>query len=398
MGEMNKPLWILCLTIAITGILSFENSVIAVLNVSGNVVQDSNTGLEWLVMSQTVNKSPDRIMAGDYGLKAAGWNHATLSQIETLFLNAGMTKPFNGTGSSDQIWNFDGANHLIALLGYTQEACGLGCSYVISAISADPGTSQGSLYVPNILVSYNQIGLATVPGTSLPSSTASPTIGNWLVRANPAITPPTFGPNSTTLTNIYTPMKVGSKLSYKTYGEPFILYGYSEALTQETIDQVKCIKMKESISDSSNPVAYYWIAQDKSENIWIFQYQDVELNKLRYYGRNYAKIVMPSRVYVGSGLWNPDAIETVVSTGISVTQLSTGLGPYYNCIKSKVINYINTAPESGSDIDYDYYAPAVGLVKEEWNDEGRNNGLEILSITERQRPNSMPWLQLLLND
>ena len=81
---MKKLLWILCLSLAITVVLSFKNSANAVLSISGNVVQDSNTGLEWLVMSQTVNKSPDQIMAGAYGLKAAGWVHATISQIETL--------------------------------------------------------------------------------------------------------------------------------------------------------------------------------------------------------------------------------------------------------------------------------------------------------------------------
>ena len=118
---MKKSIGILCFSLAMFAVLLFANSANAVLSISGNVVQDSNTGLEWLIMSQTVNKSPDQIKAGAYGLKAAGWAHATISQIETLFLNAGMTGPFNGISSP---WNFDAANHLIALFGNTGEHYG----------------------------------------------------------------------------------------------------------------------------------------------------------------------------------------------------------------------------------------------------------------------------------
>jgi hypothetical protein len=391
---MKKLLSIFCLSLAIAGVFIFESSVNATLTISGNVVQDSNTGLEWLTMSQTVNKSPDRIMAGDYGLKASGWVHATTSQIETLFLNAGMTKPFDGTGSSNQTWKLDAANHLIALLGYTYEQYnpGLGYYYGIQAFSATPGTSPGSLYEPTIYVGYIGMGFAISPGPSAPSSTASPTIGNWLVRANPSISPPVFGPNSATLTNKYVAMKVGNKLTYKTYGYPFILYGYSGAVSKETIDQVTCLKIKEFTSDSSTAIDYYWLAQDTSGNIWILKYHDVELNDLRYYGRNYAKIVMPSVVNIGSVLWDPYAIEAVVATGITVPRLSTGLGPYYNCIKSKIINYVNTE----GDLDYQYYAPDVGLIKAEFNDDGGTNGFEISNTY--TRPKSLSWLPLLLDD
>jgi hypothetical protein len=390
MGEMRKSIWVLSLALAITGVLSSENSVNAVLSISGNVVQDSNTGLEWLVMSQTVNKSPDQIMAGAYGLKAAGWVHATIAQIETLFLNAGIIKPFNGTNSP---WNFDAAKHLIALFGYTYEVnAELGDNFGVAAFSAATGISPGSLYAPGILVGSTPtgyVGGVTIPGLSTPSSTASPIIGNWLVRANPPLSSPAFASNSATLTNTYLPLKVGDKLTYKTYGYPFILYGYNEAINQESIDQVRCLKIKDYSSFSSTAVTYYWLAQDTSGNVWILQYHDVELNDLRYYGRNYAKIFMPSLVNVGSVLWSPDAIETIVATGITVPVLSTGLGSYYNCIKSK-LTWMD------GDIDYQYYASGVGPVKHEWNDDGGTNGDEINAIT--HRPKSMPWLPLLLSD
>jgi hypothetical protein len=384
---MKKPQLILCLVFAITGILSFENSAIAVLNVSGNVVQDSNSGLEWLVMSQTVNKSPDRIMAGDYGLKAAGWALATVAQIETLLINAGFQQPYN----SDI--NFDSANHLMALLGSTGEYNDdYGHQLDILAFSATPGTSAHRLYSPAIIVGLYQsrvLGIADFPGPSNPSDLENPTIGNWLVRANPSIKPPSFGSNSATLTNNYVPFKVGDKITYKTYGMPFIIYCYGEAIRKETIDQVSCLKLKDSSSNSSTAIAYYWVAQDTSGNVWILKYHDVELNDLRNYGRNYAKIFMPSVVNVGSVLWNSDAIETVVAAGITVPILNTGLGPYHNCIKTKIIN-------TDGDIDYQYYAPGVGPVKEEWNDDGGTNGVEISAITHRSK--SVPWLPLLLDD
>jgi hypothetical protein len=387
---MKKSIWILYLVLAMAGVLSFKNSANAVLSISGNVVQDSNTGLEWLVMSQTVNISPDQIMAGAYGLKASGWVHATIVQIETLFLNAGIIKPFNGTNSP---WNFDAAKHLIALFGYTYEVnVELGDNFGVAAFSAGTGISPGSLYAPGVLVGSaptGNVGGVTIPGLSTPSSTASPVIGNWLVRANPTITSPTFGSNSATLTNNYLPMKVGDKVAYKSYGYPVILYGYDEAINQESIDQVRCLKIKNSYSFSSTSAVYFWLAQDTSGSVWILQYHDVELNDLRYYGRNYAKIFMPSVVNVGSVLWDSEAIETVVDTGTTVSKLSTGLGPYYNCIKSKLI-WID------GDIDYEYYAPGVGQVKQEWNDDGGTNGIEISLIKHRSK--SMVWLPLLLDD
>lgn len=202
----------------------------------------------------------------------------------------------------------------------------------------------------------------------------------------------TFDQNSATLTNAYLPMKAGDKLSYKSYGLPIAINAYLEGTNQETIDQVACLKVKESTTFDANLITYYWLAEDITGNIWILQYYDKESNDLRYYGRNNAKLVMPSEVIVGSTLWtDSDPTETVVATGVTVPQLRTGLGPYYSCIKSKT-DY------GDGDIDFQYYAPGVGMVKIEFNDNGEINGLEIFLI-ERATVNKskpMPWLPLLL--
>lgn len=185
---MKKLLWILCIVLAVTGLFFFSQQVAAELTISGDVITDSETGLEWLVMSRTVGISPDSIKDGNDNEKLAslGWVHATIEQIETLLLDAGMTGPFNGVNTPG---NFTGAKFLIDMMGHTYEYnnpyFGEGMSF--QAFSAAPGQFQGSLYTPSLLVglSPSQIGGADIPGPSVPSFVASPAIANWLVRGNP---------------------------------------------------------------------------------------------------------------------------------------------------------------------------------------------------------------------
>jgi len=197
---------------------------------------------------------------------------------------------------------------------------------------------------------------------------------------------PTFGSNSSKLTNRYMPMKVGDKLTYKSYGWPATFYIYTNAIAQENIDSVKCLKVKTTTSNLPSYAEYDWYAQDTSGNIWILQYQDAESGYLEHYGSADAIMVMPSIVNVGTHLSED---ETVVAAGVTVSQLSTGKGPYYNCIKTKIVY-------QDGDIDYQYYAPGVGIVKIEANDDGGTNGVEISDVF--IRPPSMPWISLLLDD
>jgi hypothetical protein len=176
----------------------------------------------------------------------------------------------------------------------------------------------------------------------------------------------TFGSDSSTLTHPYLPARLGDKLTYRSYGWPSVYYRDDEVVAEEIVDQVKCLKTK---SSESGFIEYSWLAQDTSGNIWMLQYQ--EEGYTTTYGRDGAILVMPYQVGVGSILWGD---ETVVATGVYVPQLSTGFGPYNNCIKSMY-------DWGDGDIDYYYYAPGVGEVKEEWNDDGGINGYEISSVT-----------------
>jgi hypothetical protein len=157
---MKKLQWIFCIVLVIIGVSSFDQKVsAATLSISGDIITDSNTGLEWLVMSRTVNKSPDSIKNGTDGdnLAALGWVHATIEQIDTLLLDAGMTGLFNGMNSNE---NFAAAKFLINLMGFTYEYQGeYGHSLSIQAFSAALGLS--GLYTPVLIVGLepNQVGV-----------------------------------------------------------------------------------------------------------------------------------------------------------------------------------------------------------------------------------------------
>jgi hypothetical protein len=209
-------------------------------------------------------------------------------------------------------------------------------------------------------------GSSTLPHSYMPGR-----IGEDLEAA------PTFGSDSSTLTHPYMPMRIGDNLTYKSYGWPSVSHLHVDAVAEENIDQVECLKIKMSSPELPTYIEYYWFAQDIWENLWMLQYQDVESGYFMFYGSYDAKLIMPAQVGVGMILW--DGAETVVATDVTVPQLSTGFGPFYHCIKS-------IADYGGGDIDYQYYAPHFGQIKLEFNDDGGINGFEISSFPEK--PNS----------
>jgi hypothetical protein len=148
----------------------------------GSSVLDTNTGLEWLKMDETKGRSAYQIaILGAEGFYADGWVHATVDQIETLFINAAIPAPFDGTQSMD---GFDGANQLINLLGSTGS---FGNSISIFAFSGPvPEPPYGSfpplLPTPVVITSFGTHGGADSPGPSIPLNVENPTIGNYLIR------------------------------------------------------------------------------------------------------------------------------------------------------------------------------------------------------------------------
>ena len=195
-----------------------------------------------------------------------------------------------------------------------------------------------------------------------------------------------FGTNSAALTHSYFPMKLGDKLVYRSYGFSFVTEVHLEAIAVEVIDSVECVKIYES------PDTYYWMAEGIAGDIWLLKKFDSEFNETTFYGKNNAALVIPKNISVGTILWQGEPEEEeVIATGITVPVLSTGLGPYYNCVQTKI-------DWGNGDLDYNYYAPDVGIVKFEFNDDGGINGLELKEIKVTYPFKSMPWIPLLLLD
>lgn len=174
----NTRRFALLLMFTLMSVITFAVHVSAEFTKSGDVLQDTDTGLEWLEMSRSVGISAETIIAGTdpEHLASQGWIHASLEQIDTLFTNAGIVG-YGGQSHS----NFEGANLLISQLGATGA---FGDSTFIQAFSGDGplGSEPPSLFTPVVITSSGTFGGADFPGPPVPSFVQNPSIGNWLVR------------------------------------------------------------------------------------------------------------------------------------------------------------------------------------------------------------------------
>jgi len=188
---MKKAMFLWFLSFIFFGVFTLGGHVNAELKDLGTVTRDTDTGLDWLDMSESKNVSAARIMArtDPACLGCLGWRHATLSEIETLLINAGMTPPFEGGNSG---LNFAGAQLVINLLGNTGSNTFPPCTNVfIQAFAGEgPPSPSGYLYTPVVLTGICSpgnvgVGGADFPEWAVPSSVEDPTIGNWLVKPSP---------------------------------------------------------------------------------------------------------------------------------------------------------------------------------------------------------------------
>jgi hypothetical protein len=188
-----------------------------------------------------------------------------------------------------------------------------------------------------------------------------------------------FGPYSATLTNPYFPLRLGDKLIYAGTGT-FSGYGrYMEAVDTDVVDSVNCLKVlirgegNDPDPDADPAWFYVWFGQDNSGNVWVLQAFNGEEAYTEFSGLSEAVLWMPAdmvagRVYFQMG----DEYAQVQKTGVNVSQLSTGLGPYSSCVKALVTDGLG-------DYDTEYLAPSMGIVREDWNDGGLN-GWELAEV------------------
>ncbi|MCK4958319.1 MAG: DUF1565 domain-containing protein, partial [Planctomycetes bacterium] len=202
-----------------------------------------------------------------------------------------------------------------------------------------------------------------------------------------------FTLDSAEITNPYTALQEENRLDYAGFGPLAGFDRYLEGVDTETVDTIECLKLVargNGVDPDADldPGRYYWIAQDTDGNVWLLQMQEGDSGPVTTFGRDSAVLWMPKKPVVGQYFGQIDN-ETmqILETDVSVDELSTGHGPYLYCITVEW--------SDGALTHVRYYAPAVGMVKEEWDDEGTATGWELESFigTPVIRPDDMPvWV------
>jgi hypothetical protein len=156
----------------------------------GAVTRDNATGLEWLDLTFSTNRSFEDITGVngpnqlDAGGDFAGWRYATVPEIRSLFVDAGIP----------DVPGFSAANRdpvvaLMTLVGITcvEECSGNPTSLGISA-TPDPANPP-LLFIPNLQdwpPSFARVDFTLLIGPA----TRGRAWGSWLVRTSQDVTPP----------------------------------------------------------------------------------------------------------------------------------------------------------------------------------------------------------------
>jgi len=187
-----------------------------------------------------------------------------------------------------------------------------------------------------------------------------------------------FGSNSGTLTNMYFPMKAGDRLIYSGYGDWEADTTYLDAVGTEVVDGVKCLKVNR-ISTNEDSFITLWLAQDTESNVWVLKVYDHDNDVTFYLGDGIKFWFMPAVPKVGdkAALTFPESDEhycEIVETSVTVPKLSTGLGPFEDCIKVKCW------PEGSSCVEVEYYCPNFGGVRSTEENHESEMGMDLKEV------------------
>jgi len=187
--HLARPLFMLALTtLAATEVVSAETIAATDWKVQGDhkLTLDSNTGLEWLDIDQTLNKSYERVtfLLGT-GQTYEGFRYATEQEFTALVANAGILD------YSHSYSYFAEAVALQALLGYSYydgtyqtQSFGIFSDPALANFErrgADLGTLKSGIKSVDFFDQTNQ---------------ASANKGSWLVRLSPQASVPEIDPSS----------------------------------------------------------------------------------------------------------------------------------------------------------------------------------------------------------
>jgi hypothetical protein len=107
----------------------------------GNITYDPNTGLRWLDVNLSANRSYTYV-SSQFGVggEFAGYRYASGNEVNTLFLDAGIkTVPCNHCSGDDQFALYDS---LISMLGVTYNAVDIRDTAGLISDTPNPGSSN----------------------------------------------------------------------------------------------------------------------------------------------------------------------------------------------------------------------------------------------------------------
>jgi hypothetical protein len=195
---------------------------------------------------------------------------------------------------------------------------------------------------------------------------------------------------SDSVTNIYFPLKPGRIFTYQSQTEDGLETIVVTVLSEtKTVAGVKCTVVRDVVSIDGQTIedTHDWFAQDKDGNVWymgedVDNYENgvlVDHEGSFEAGVNGAKagiimlanpvLEMPYRQEYSFNI--AEDWGKVVAKGVTVT---TTYGTFDNCLKTADWN----ALEPDSPMEYKYYAPDVGLVKEEI--ENSDESVDLISL------------------
>lgn len=136
---------------------------------ANSVVQDTDTGLDWLKLTFSTNRSFNDV-AGQFGAGAdfEGWRHATFNELNGLFTSLGYSSSYFSSPSSPQFLNdiqLFGETNTGGAFGFFDDGGGS------PTLAGDAFMVQGAFDLAQI---FNDAQNASNPQTGR---------GNWLVRA-----------------------------------------------------------------------------------------------------------------------------------------------------------------------------------------------------------------------
>jgi hypothetical protein len=162
-----------------------------------------------------------------------------------------------------------------------------------------------------------------------------------------------FGSDSANIKNAYLASKMGTAQLLTGYGGRALQYEYWHVVRFDIVDGIKCVRIIR-LRTATSEFTEFWVAQDISGDIYVLKYWDGEELTPVILGKDNAELMIPKNPNVNDVIFGETKI---VQMGVTVPLLSTGLGPFTNCLKT-----VET------DGDIVYYAPNVGMVKKEDHD------------------------------